>query len=308
MPSHRAGDQVEPPAGPPPGWYLDPGGLQVLRWWDGRQWGPQTQPLPGLRQESRSPYADAPAPGRGGYDAFPGQQGGTGRHRQSGGPQDDTANAPGRTPVPPPSSFPAARPPSAPAPWAWAVACSPLLLLGVAALVAVLAAPNAGVSQCLLIGAAVADAFAIFAASKDARALRAAGEPVGSGLAWWCLLVPWAYLWARAVKRTNKTNTDWGLLAAAVAVWLLAIVVSVPVIGSATTTGETFNRAQAQTDIAKGIKAQSGVTVTVNCPQDPPLNPGSKFECIATAGNGSTTLVTVTIQDRNGDVIWQTGG
>jgi len=178
----------------------------------------------------------------------------------------------------------------------------------VAALVAVLAAPNAGVSQCLLIGAVVADAFAIFAASKDAQALRAAGEPVEAGLAWWCLLLPWVYLWARALRRVNKSNADWGLLAGAIAVWLLAIVVSVPVIGSATTTDETFNRAQAQADIAKGIKAQLGVAVTVNCPQDPPLDPGSKFECIATAADGSTTLVTVTIQDRSGDVIWQTGG
>lgn len=23
---------------PPAGWYPDPGGMRVLRWWDGRQW------------------------------------------------------------------------------------------------------------------------------------------------------------------------------------------------------------------------------------------------------------------------------
>jgi hypothetical protein len=31
---------------PKPGWYQDPGGQQVLRWWDGRQWSQHTQPLP----------------------------------------------------------------------------------------------------------------------------------------------------------------------------------------------------------------------------------------------------------------------
>ncbi len=254
MTSHRA----DAPTGPPAGWYLDPGGLQVLRWWDGRQWGSQTQPLP-----------------------------------EPAAPQPQSAMV---------------RPSSAPAPWAWAVACSPLLLLGVAAIVAMLAGPNVGVSQCLLLGGAVADIFAIFAASRDARALRAAGEPVSSGLAWWCVLVPWAYLWARAVKRTNKANADWGLLAAAVAVWLLAVVISVPVTGSASTTGATFNRAQVQSDVASAIKAKTGTAVTVDCPQDPPLNPGSKFQCVATAADGSTAFVNITIQDRSGDYIWQVGG
>ena len=154
----------------------------------------------------------------------------------------------------------------------------------------------------------VAFLFAIFAAFRDIRALRTAGEPLNPALAWWCLLVPWAYLWARAVKRPGRTNADWGLLVTSVAAWLLVIVISSPVIRAVTTDSATFNQAGAQAQIAKGIEAQTGSTVTVNCPEDPPLNPGSKFECIATAADGSTTLVTVTIQDRSGDVIWQTGG
>ena len=40
----------------PPGWYLDPIGLQSLRWWDGAQWGQQTRPLPGNEQEPQLPY------------------------------------------------------------------------------------------------------------------------------------------------------------------------------------------------------------------------------------------------------------
>ena len=286
---------LQEPRQPPPGWYLDPNGLQVLRWWDGAQWGPETQPIPGPRQETQSPYAAVPA--FGGSRAFAGQQGGAG---QRGVPGRPSGPLPGAV-VPSPRSVP-------PGPWAWGVASAPLLLLGVAAAVAAVASVNIGVSQCLLIGALAADVFAIVAAYRDARALRAAGEPVGAHLAWWCLLVPWAYLWARAVKRVNKGSADWGLLVGAAAAWLLVLVVSVPVIGSVITDSAIFEQAQVQSQIASGIKAKSGVAVTVSCPKDPPLNPGSQFQCVATAADGSTTLVTVTIQDRQGDIIWQTGG
>ena len=34
----------------------------------------------------------------------------------------------------------------------------------------------------------------ILAVIGDIRALRAAGESLNPALAWWCLLVPWAYL------------------------------------------------------------------------------------------------------------------
>lgn len=35
--------QPEPQPLPPPGWYANGPGLE--RWWDGRQWGPQTRAL-----------------------------------------------------------------------------------------------------------------------------------------------------------------------------------------------------------------------------------------------------------------------
>ena len=193
-------------------------------------------------------------------------------------------------------------------PWPWAVAAAPLVQLGIAVLAAVLSSPDDNVLACLLCGAVVAFLFALFAAFRDIRTLRAAGESLNPALAWWCLLVPWAYLWARAVRRPGRTNADWGLLAASIAAWLLVIVISSPVIGSVTTDSATFNQAGVQAQIAKGIQAQAGVAVTVSCPADPPLDPGSRFECIATAADGSTTAVTVTIQDRSGDIIWQTGG
>jgi Protein of unknown function (DUF2510) len=50
----------------PPGWYpdprsyLDPGGRQVLRWWDGARWGQETRPLPGWEQEPPVTYPQQP--------------------------------------------------------------------------------------------------------------------------------------------------------------------------------------------------------------------------------------------------------
>jgi hypothetical protein len=220
---------------------------------------------------------------------------------------DGTQWGPQAQPQPPGQHPPGGAAGTAPGLWAWVVAAAPLVLLGVAILAAALLGADGTTSAYLLVGAGVADVLAIIAAEFDTKALRAAGEPVSSALGWWCLLVPWAYLWARAVKRTRKTGADWALFAGSVIAWLLVIVIAVPVTGSVMTNSSVFDRARAQADIAKGIKAQSGVTATVNCPQDPALNPGSQFQCVATASDGSTAMVTVTIQDRKGDYTWQTG-
>ena len=262
------------PRQPPPGWYPDPGGQQVLRWWDGIHWGSHTQPMPGSREERSA------QPGAGTYGADPGTV---------------------------PASFSGTRLPPPPGPWAWTVALMPLVMLGVAILAAAAEGPDGSISGYVLLGAVVASVSAIFAAWRDTRALRAAGEPVDGAQALWCLLTPLAYLVARAVVRTGKRNADWGLLGASLAAWLLVIVISAPVIDSVVTENTVFNQPQVQAQIASGIEAKSGVAVSVNCPADPPMNPGSQFQCIATAADGSTTLVTVTIQDRSGDYLWQTG-
>ena len=88
------------PRRPPPGWYPDPAGLRVLRWWDGAQWGSHTQPLPGIGHVPQPPYPDATAAASEGYGGF-GQQS-IGRHRQQGGLQDlGLASDPYRASFPP---------------------------------------------------------------------------------------------------------------------------------------------------------------------------------------------------------------
>lgn len=69
-----------------------------------------------------------------------------------------------------------------------------------------------------------------------------------------------------------------------------------------------FNQSRVQAQIANAIKKRTGVSVTVDCPRDPSLSPSSQFQCVATASDGSTVMVNVTIQDNSGDYTWQTAG
>ena len=78
MPGYRADTLV----GPPPGWYVDPQGLQVLRWWDGARWGPQTQPLPGVIRAAQTPGPPIQLAGEGRYGPVPDQDAGPGQPDQ----------------------------------------------------------------------------------------------------------------------------------------------------------------------------------------------------------------------------------
>jgi Protein of unknown function (DUF2510) len=80
------------PAEHPPGWYPDPGGLQVMRWWDSTQWSPDTRPLPGMRAEGRPSYPSVTAPVSGAYGEA--RQPGAGRHQRTTEAQGDMAYAP----------------------------------------------------------------------------------------------------------------------------------------------------------------------------------------------------------------------
>ncbi len=132
---------------------------------------------------------------------------------------------------------PGAGPARSPIPWAWGVAAMPVIQLIVGVVVGLAAGMSVGGPGAVFAGVIVAALLGIFMAVKDARALRAAGEPFSSGLVAWCLLSGWAYLLARAIKRVNRTNKDWVLFTVSALTWLVVVVIATPVISSAVTSG-----------------------------------------------------------------------
>ncbi|MCX4241794.1 DUF2510 domain-containing protein [Paraliomyxa miuraensis] len=53
---------MRPMLAPPPGWYPDPQGAPMLRWFDGRLWTPHIAPLGGMPPGSPPPGAPPPGP------------------------------------------------------------------------------------------------------------------------------------------------------------------------------------------------------------------------------------------------------
>jgi hypothetical protein len=69
--------------------------------------------------------------------------------------------------------------------------------------------------------------------------------------------------------------------------------------------GKTLNIGKAETEIAKGIQQQTGVTVKVNCPSDVKIKSGKTFTCKATRTDGPPLNVDVTMQDNKGNITWK---
>jgi len=55
------GHAPDNPNQPRPGWYPDPGGQQLLRWWDGVRWTAQAQPMSGTPWQGQVSWPRQPA-------------------------------------------------------------------------------------------------------------------------------------------------------------------------------------------------------------------------------------------------------
>jgi hypothetical protein len=192
------------------------------------------------------------------------------------------------------------------APWAWAVAAAPAAGLAVTVIFASASGVSLSTGACITIGYLAGDVLAFIFALKDTRWLRQAGDPAYPSMAVLCLLLSgWAYLLARAVKR--KSGADWGVFAAGLGVLVIVLAIATPLANAAKASNEVFNQSGVQSQIASWVKQKSGYAVTVACPSDPPMTAGTKFTCIATATDGSTVPIDVTVQDNSGDIVWQAG-
>jgi hypothetical protein len=69
--------------------------------------------------------------------------------------------------------------------------------------------------------------------------------------------------------------------------------------------GKTLNTDKAATEIAKGIRQQTGVTVKVKCPSGVKIKKGKTFNCTATRTDGPPLNVAVTMTDGKGNVTWK---
>ncbi|MCH9814843.1 MAG: DUF4333 domain-containing protein [Actinomycetia bacterium] len=62
---------------------------------------------------------------------------------------------------------------------------------------------------------------------------------------------------------------------------------------------------KAESEIASGIQEQTGLTVTVSCPDDVPIQAGGTFGCDVTDSSGGNGTVIVTQRDDEGNITWE---
>lgn len=87
-------------------------------------------------------------------------------------------------------------------------------------------------------------------------------------------------------------------------VFVLAVIGTI-VVAVSTTLANIQASPNIETNIASGIRAQTGETVTVDCPKNAPTGMGASFACTGTDSGGGTFEIAVTFTNNNGMFTWE---
>jgi len=272
------------------GWYADPAGSDLLRWWTGAAW---TEHL-----RSRTP--DLPAPtifGHGSVGAATGGQADSVPPSEAGRSPTPWSSDAARTP--PAAAAQQYRPWVAPpvADWrtghAWWLALSPVVgLLAVGVSLAVNGATGSDTVRLPLgVGSLV---LVVVLALRDRRALQERGVQRPPS-AWWLLLGPVWYLGARLFAARADGARSVGPFVTAIAVHSTAVVVTVVLLLSYVLTADRVSGASMETMIEEGL-AEQGVGAVATCPTAVDTAPGSSVTCtVDGAGAAAAGLSSVTL-------------
>jgi len=118
--------------------------------------------------------------------------------------------------------------------------------------------------------------------------------------------VPTLILGIIGTVRAAKVGKGKANSVTAIVIGALALVLAViPLARSSGVGAGTIDPTKLDATIVSGIHDQSGQTVTVDCPDGQAMTKGNTFSCVATDAAGQNHVVNVTVQNDQGDVVWQ---
>jgi len=89
--------------------------------------------------------------------------------------------------------------------------------------------------------------------------------------------------------------------------WLLVQFVIMPALSGRLPDGTVnLDVSMIEQEIQSGILDQSGLAVTVACPETMQGKPGDTRNCVVTTADGTYIKAVVTIESSNGDITWET--
>jgi hypothetical protein len=286
---------------PPAGWYTDPADPAGQRWFDGAGWTEHVQAPPPPAPPA-PPVVPTPYTPDNGFAGLPTASAPSSFGLSAPDPRfGAAATDPRFGAVAPDARFGAVAPdarfgPAAPAAgtgWIQPVENhylvntaanlddgknTPARVALVVSILAMLGVPIAGIAGIVL---------AVIGLKRAARLEAAGWEPKGRGRARWAMGLSIVGLVISSLLVANAVR---GVLADA----------EVPVTS-------TLDVRAMETEIAAGVAAQAGVTVTVQCPDTVDTGAPTTFQCVAVDQAGASTTVDVQVLDAAGGWTWQIG-